>query len=313
MWENLGNPSDFHVVEMGAGNGVMAQQIIDKTHSSLPDAFGRALTYHIVEVAPGMIEQQQKTLGDRPVQWHRQSAAAMDIRDVTGVFISNELPDTFPVHRIKKIGGKMLEVYITRSQDGRQLVEVDGEPNEAIQDDFYSQALRHVPEGVALNACPAMRSWQHSLGAALAEGGVISIDYGMVQPYNRPELFAPRIPGKHTRKPSVNILDYQPGENDITTSVDFTAMQTAGEEAGLKSVLCVPQPDLLERMGIWDEYNQLVQRRGPFKSYLGKRATGKTHYEGMRRLISHDGYGKFLGLVQTKGCGSPGFASAAGS
>ena len=48
MWHNLGCPDPFYLVEMGAGNGELAQDILNFFHNSDDDLFAKALNYVII-------------------------------------------------------------------------------------------------------------------------------------------------------------------------------------------------------------------------------------------------------------------------
>jgi len=87
---------------------------------------------------------------------------------------------------------------------------------------------------------------------ALRRGYVLTLDYG----YEAPDLYAPwRKRGtlltfyRHTSgdDPYVRI-----GRQDITASVDFTSVRRAGEEAGLTTLVTMPQSEFLAGLGIGD-------------------------------------------------------------
>jgi SAM-dependent MidA family methyltransferase len=61
MWEILEHPTPFTLVEMGAGQGLIAADILNHLKTDHPEVFN-AVEYIIVEKAAGMIAQQQQVL-----------------------------------------------------------------------------------------------------------------------------------------------------------------------------------------------------------------------------------------------------------
>ncbi len=75
MWEILGRPQPFTLVEMGAGQGLLAQDILRWIQRSYPKCFS-CLEYIIVEKAAGLIELQQQQLlaafdASVPIVWKK--------------------------------------------------------------------------------------------------------------------------------------------------------------------------------------------------------------------------------------------------
>ncbi|KKK73199.1 hypothetical protein LCGC14_2896210, partial [marine sediment metagenome] len=117
MWQAMGSPRRFHVVEAGAGTGLLCRDILRWARGHAPDLRG-ALTYTIVEVSDALVERQRAALTDEgeDVRW------SPDLPDgVEGCLLSNELLDSFPVHRVTVRGGELMEVFVT--WDGARFVE----------------------------------------------------------------------------------------------------------------------------------------------------------------------------------------------
>ena len=116
LWRAMGAPSPFYVIEVGAGTGVLARDILAYS-AQLSEEFRRALEYVAVDY------QQPEDPGG--AQWVK--AGGLPLSDVEGCVLSNELLDALPVHRFEVRGGRVLEVYVTL-QDG-ELVETLDEPS----------------------------------------------------------------------------------------------------------------------------------------------------------------------------------------
>jgi SAM-dependent MidA family methyltransferase len=133
---------------------------------------------------------------------------------------------------------------------------------------------------------------------------VLTFDYG----YEAAELYAP------WRRDGTLICSYRQtassdpyqrvGRQDISASVDFTTLRTAGEHAGLTMVALVNQSDFLLRMGIADAV-----------AVVGD--TGLEEYFARRNLVlglvDPAGLGRIKVLLQSKGISAApftGFADA---
>lgn len=121
MWNRLGRPYPFHVVEMGAGQGLIVRDVLSYLHRHHFDCF-EALNYLIVEQSKALIAEQKRQLAVLPslaeaqarlqwCQWHE-----IPPESITGCFFSNELVDAFPVHRVTVADGALQEVYVTLQQ-----------------------------------------------------------------------------------------------------------------------------------------------------------------------------------------------------
>ena len=124
IWQILGEPQPFSIVEMGAGQGLLAAQILDYAQRVYPDFF-RSIDYLIIETALAMIVAQQVRLKGLPVRWCEWT----DLKDrsIVGCFLSNELIDAFPVHQVTVVKDRLQEVYVTTDDRNNTFTEVVGE------------------------------------------------------------------------------------------------------------------------------------------------------------------------------------------
>src|SRR3989304_1015715 len=123
MWERMGQPTGFDLVECGAGRGALAGAILETVQTKAPD-FAAALRVTLVEVSPRLREQAQASLkahGDRGRGAERLPAG------VSGCLLSNELIDALPVPRVAQRAGGLREIYVS-ARNG-ELVEIESEPS----------------------------------------------------------------------------------------------------------------------------------------------------------------------------------------
>jgi SAM-dependent MidA family methyltransferase len=110
----LGQPDPFTVVEMGAGKGVLARDVL-KACPAVSNSLANRLRYVLIERSPMMQASQQQLLmpwiGEGRVAW-LGSLAELPTEHIEGVLLSNELVDAFPVHRIRVVDGEPREVWV---------------------------------------------------------------------------------------------------------------------------------------------------------------------------------------------------------
>ena len=115
LWQVMDQPQPFHLVEMGAGQGLLAVDILRHLQQQHPDFFA-ALEYIIVEKAAGLIADQQRRLQrliDQGFPIHWRSWDEIPSQSIVGCCFSNELVDAFPVHQVILKQGELQEIYVT--------------------------------------------------------------------------------------------------------------------------------------------------------------------------------------------------------
>ena len=121
MWQLLDTPSTFDVVEMGAGDGMLAAEVAGYA-PALDERFARALRYLRIDRRGA-----QETASHAELRSHRVAAVGIPVRKVVGCFISNELltPSPSTVSAWRAAPSKSCS---SRSNDHDELTEALGEP-----------------------------------------------------------------------------------------------------------------------------------------------------------------------------------------
>jgi SAM-dependent MidA family methyltransferase len=108
--------------------------------------------------------------------------------------------------------------------------------------------LEVLPDGFTIELCPAAQQWWARMAKCLKTGYLLTFDYGL----ETEEFFQPhRAQGtlrSYSQHRLVADVLANPGQQDITAMVDFTAVRTAGENAGLKTVANETQARFLTRI-----------------------------------------------------------------
>ena len=288
MWRTLGCPSPFWVIEAGAGDGVMGEDIVRYARSQFP-RLSEAISY----VAVDRVSIGESVSDGNRIEWI--SSTGLPVGGVVGCVLSNELLDAMPVHRFEVKDGRPFEVYVDLDADGAFVERLVEPPSPGITD-RVSSVQRQLPEGYCGEVSMGPRSWMVDVAACLRRGFVLSMDYG----YEREQLYSDeRNRGtlqtyyRHTEGGS----PYQRvGRQDMTAHVDFTALIEEGRQVGLRPVFLTTQGEFLHSLG----YVQMEKALGDWGLAL---AVHRANVRAMRRLIDTEGLGKFKVLVQEKDSG----------
>jgi len=296
-WELLGLPTEFWLIEQGAGTGTMALAILDELKRSYSATYATT-TYEIREISDDLKAQQEALLADHPVQFSDRLPSCEQL-PVTGVYLTNELPDAFPVHRVVGgEGGTLLEEYVTLEDfsDLRspELKLIAGPLSTPRLHHYFERLGITIPPGNRAEVNLAALDWIAEVARVLDSGYVITIDYG----YPASKLYAPArtngtLLGYYQHTVSDNPFAHL-GSQDLTSHVDFTSLQLAGEAHGLQTLGLTNQAAFLLSLGLGDRVQALQTACLSNEEYLRQRAA-------LLKLIEPGGLGSFGVLIQGKG------------
>ena len=227
-WEALGRPNPFDLVEVGAGDGTLAVQILAAVRT-VPD-LAAALRYTAVERTPGALAALEASGLDA-------RASLGEAGPVTGCVLANEVLDNLPFHRLRERDGRVTEVLV--GLEGDRLVEVEGEPaREAI--DLLEGPLR---PGEERPVSPAASAMVRDLASILDRGYAFLFDYGFGGGASPGPVHAYR-----DHRVLAEILE-DPGSRDVTAAVDLDAVAAEARRSGLQVWGPLPQREALLGLG----------------------------------------------------------------
>ena len=290
----LGADADF--LELGGGSGAFAEVALNAlaSGSTLPRQ------YLILEPSADLRERQRERLRanlpaelNARVQWLDRPPE----QDWRGVLFANEVIDALPATRFAMRAGEVYEEHVALDGEGR-LLRVD-RPADAL----VAGAVRHVErdlgsdfaDGYRSEILPQLPYWIQAVAGSLTAGLMLFVDYG----YVRREFYLPeRDDGTlmaHYRHHAHNDPLYLPGLNDLTASVDFTALAEAGNSAGFGVAAYLPQAQFLIGAGLQDI----------FESEQAKIADEHSRYrlaQQVKRLMLPDQMGeRFQAMLLARG------------
>ncbi|MEM1367377.1 MAG: class I SAM-dependent methyltransferase [Cyanobacteria bacterium P01_H01_bin.15] len=293
MWNRLAQPPTFTVVEIGAGTGLFARDVLKWVQQNSP-IFAKSLDYVIVDTSPALCVRQAETLSAQPVRWSHWSEIPNN--SLVGCVFANEVVDALPVHRVVMNGGKLQEIFVQLTAP-RRFEEMQGQLTAKVQEHLAVCKLEFNPQNYAANYrteinC-AIADWLKTIANKLAQGWLLTIDYG----YESKRYYAPtRSEGTlqcylhHQRhsNPYINL-----GEQDITAHVDFTALQRWGEKAGLQTLGFTRQALFLMALGLGERLEKLRTQGLDLQTTLRRR-------DALHQWLDPAGLGNFGVLLQGK-------------
>jgi SAM-dependent MidA family methyltransferase len=175
------------------------------------------------------------------------------------IIFANELLDAFPAYRLgwDAKEGKWFEWGVKLLQGRLVWTRLDEDASGLVLDFFPSQIvapLRSVlPDGFTVEVSPAAADWWRAAATVLGCGKLLTFDYG----FAAEELLIPERKGgtlrAYRRHQLTGDLLASPGDQDLTAHVNFSAIQSAGESAGLQTEAFLTQEQFLTRIAkqVW--------------------------------------------------------------
>jgi SAM-dependent MidA family methyltransferase len=291
MDELLERPDPITIIEMGAGKGALARDLLAAC-SRMSGSLSHRLRYIMIERSPMMQASQRRLLapwvGERGCVTWLNSLAEVPADYVQGVVFSNELIDAFPVHRVRVVHGEPHEVWVDYS-GGRFCEQLRTcSPDVA----GYLRRLAENDIILASGACAEINlqaiPWMQEVARVLRRGFAVTIDYGHLAH----DLYGP------DRKQGTLLCYYHQtasddpyqrvGLQDMTAHVDFTTLATVGEAAGLYVSGFTNQMSFLTSLGV--------------EQVLATLEPGSAAFQSVLQLIRPNGMGStFKILIQQKG------------
>ena len=236
--------------ELGGGSGAFARDALLELQSldALPQH------YWLLEPSADLRERQRERLQtelpaelfarcrwlDRPPQ-----------RAWTGVLFANEVLDALPVTRFTLRDGEVFEEHITNADGAFVRTDRPADPLVAGAVRHLQRSLgREFENGYRSEVLPQLPWWLEAIAGTQTRGAALFVDYG----YVRREFYLPeRRDGTllcHYRHRAHDDPLILPGLQDITASVDFTALAEAGVGAGFELASYTFQSEFLIASGL---------------------------------------------------------------
>ncbi|MCC7410528.1 MAG: SAM-dependent methyltransferase [Gammaproteobacteria bacterium] len=257
------------ILELGAGSGRLAVELI----AALVALGRRPGAYSILDVSADLRSVQRANLAaaQAPVQW----LDTLPATPYEGVVIANEVLDALPAARFRKVGDSGVEELLVAARgDGFHWQPGPARPAVVRAVAAIETELGYrLPDGYVSEVNLGYGPWLRALGECLDRGMVLLIDYG----YTRREYYHPqRTDGTlicHYRHRAHADPFLWPGLQDLSTSVDFTAVAEAALAAGFAIAGYTTQTQFLLGCGLTGVLETLAERSP--RDYLAHAAGAK--------------------------------------
>ncbi|MGE5540009.1 MAG: class I SAM-dependent methyltransferase [Gemmatimonas sp.] len=292
MWETMGKPAPFALVELGPGRGTMMADALRavKGHAE----FVAAARLHLVEASPALRTAQEHALGHHEPLWF---ADLGEIPPGPMIVVANEFFDALPIEQFVRRDGLWRRRVVGVDAGGALAMQ---ESSDALRLD---DALDEAADGTIAEMSPAAQATAFEIGGRLRDhrGAALILDFGRDGALGE-SLQALR---GHASEP---VLAH-PGEADLAAHVDFRALARAATMAGARAFGPVPQGAFLKSLGIDARAEALARREPSRAAELALAVTRLTGARAMGRLFQALALTS-ADLAAPPGAAPPGFEGA---
>ena len=247
LYEEVGRPAHWTIVEGGAGEGRFAQRVLSTLFEHYPHVFD-ATRYCLDEISEDSLSRAPERLSGFPERVSYEWREPLEI----GIYFSNELLDAFPVHRLVREG----ELYVTLDEDDKFVWSVGPFSTPRLAE----RALSLEP-GQIIEVNLEVEHWLASVADRMKQGYVITVDYGAEEDELYDSLLRPNGTLRaFSRHGFVDDVLSAPGEYDITSSVNWTHVKHVGEHLDFRVVEFTSQDKFLLSAGLLDELDHRLTR-----------------------------------------------------
>jgi SAM-dependent MidA family methyltransferase len=249
LYEEFDRPSRWTIVEVGAGDGRFAHGVLQTFQNSFPKVFA-ATRYIIDEISsssralarkrllPFSGQVEFKNLDDKLDEWEVDP----------GLIFSNELLDAFPIHRVSMHDGALSEFYVNLGKDGEFIWMLGPLSTPRLRSYFKEDGIK-LGEGEVAEVNFEIEQWLRRVAARLRQGYLITVDYGLTAA----ELDPTGTLRGFRRHEIIEDVLARPGEQDLTTTVNWTFVKRVGDQLGFEVKEFARQDRFLLAAGLLDQ------------------------------------------------------------
>lgn len=264
------------LVELGPGNGQLAQDILESW-----DLSGPPLSMILAEAGAARRRELAARFEGRQVRVI--SPEEIDGLDpVKGAVLANEFFDALPLRIFENRGDVIQEVHVRL--EGESLVEALLPARDIPRS--FSSLLQDLPEGFRTEVSPGWDEWMGKIGRLLERGLLLVLDYGEFTD----GLLVPWRMGGTLRcfyRHRVDTDPFEaPGQKDITAHVNFSFLKEAALSKGFSLRSYTSQSSFLIKGGILELIAERMNRLGEKEGMkLWLTVKNLVHEEGMGEIF----------------------------
>lgn len=241
QWQEIGSPTEFNLIELGPGNGVLMRDLLNVT--KLVPQFGQALQLHMLEINPHLKRNQQKILAPLDINYQK---SIKDLPPLPSIIIANEFFDALPVKQYIKQDNSWHEVvFVMKNDDIEQGTTLLNLNKQAALNKQHPNAPTNAIVEESTTSIEIMRLIKEHLSKY--RGAALIIDYGYyIKPQER------NASQYNSTLQAVKNHRYHPlpddlGQADWSAHIDFYALQ---QRLGSLKSKVITQREFLINYGI---------------------------------------------------------------
>ena len=236
------------IVESGAGEGSFAAGVLRTLRDQFPARFAetRYVVCELSDDARGRAQERLSEFGERVQFYSDWDQVSVD----SGIYFSNELLDAFPVHRLVQSDEGLSELYVALDENGEFVWSTGPFSTPRLAEFINAYSIEFAP-GQIIEINLAIDDWLSAVSGKLKKGFLITVDYGA----EVEELYDPTLRPDGTLRGFsghgfVDNLLADPGEYDLTTTINWTQVKSVGEKLGWSVIEFALQDKFLLSAGL---------------------------------------------------------------
>ena len=239
LWEELGKPKNFNIVELGPGDGKLCNVLI-RTLKKFPKFYETSNIY-LYEKSIILKKIQKKNLGEKKIIWLKNSN---EIKKGPIIFLGNEFLDAVPIKQFKRKKNILYEKFLQINEKSKiksifkKASATDIKELKKFKNFENAKFIEYPKKGIKeLNWIIKKIKDQG--------GGILLIDYGYLNNSNKDTLQSVKSHKKNDILKNI-------GDADITSLVDFGFLKNYFYKNKVKVSKVVSQSFFLKKLGILD-------------------------------------------------------------
>jgi SAM-dependent MidA family methyltransferase len=289
LWNALGNPARFDLVEMGPGDGQFARELLPWISQQIPE-FAAALHYTAVEQGSRQRIALQEALRPASIPFEILDALP-EAAAIHGCIFCHEFFDALPVHLLVCRDNQWMERYV--GIEGNDLVWQERNPGdkqlvrEAEKRLEPGSTVEFREDGWPAEVSPAATNWAQRLERALVRGELLIVDYGYTLEEWQLGRFREGSAMGYREHKAITDLLANPGDQDLTAHVNFDIfLEVTTDVVPRPNIRFRSQSRFLMEAGESDQFtdifadcaneNERLQRAQQLKSLILPEGMGNT-------------------------------------
>jgi NADH dehydrogenase [ubiquinone] 1 alpha subcomplex assembly factor 7 len=254
-WIYLKKPKKINILELGPGNGLMINQIINSLKKI--KTFDANFNIYLHEKSESLIKVQKENLNNfKNIVWIKN---INKIKQYPTIIIANEFFDAFPIKQFFKINNNWHEQCISFKKNIKKIIYYKNKINDNILKK-YSKFF-NINKSKIIEYPVKIENYLNSISKIIKKnnGIFLTFDYGYSD-----------IVGKNTlraiKKHKIVDLLKEYTDCDITFDINFNILKNIFKKNNVRFIGAVSQNFFLQKLGIMERASQIVKKQNVIDS-----------------------------------------------